>query len=578
MNRRIIVIDDEEAILKDYLSILMPPKHSIFDLQKQAAALEAELFDGPHEPEETEQEMYKVTTALQGEEGVKKVTEAVEKGYPFALAFVDIRMPPGWDGVETAKMIRRIDKNIEIIIVTAYSDRERREIINEVGSPERLLYLKKPFDPDEIKQLALSLVKKWDLERKSERHREHLRHLLDSVRRLKTLSISSISEVLSAILNEVLNFVNAGKGFLIKLDGDQVQVEIVAGDLTSSEVDSLVDKIQHYLPGAEGVSQVNEIMLLPLKDASGNFFILVTEFHPPINDDRISLLRLLLETCSEVLESVRKQEQYLKNEKIATIGQVAAGIIHEINNPLTAIVCATEMGSLERERVWRLIDDYEKTMADAEVPSWLRERIERVTTQAGATDIRTKMTNFDAIIKNGIKRVVHLMKSIKSLTKPVHNFEPRLGDLNEALDTTLLLVQNSIKYGIKVHKELDSPLMVWCDMDGLGQVFLNLILNAVQAMNGRGELWITGKKQGGNLLVSIRDSGPGISEEARNKIFDAFFTTKTDGTGLGLSIVKGIIEMHHGTIEVDSKVGRGTTFNIVIPCDWKPPESLGGSA
>lgn len=100
-------------------------------------------------------ESYEVHTALQGKEGFETVSAFRNKGTPFALAFIDIRMPPGWDGIQTAKKIREIVPDIEIVIVTAYSDRKRQEIVKEIGTPEKLLYVKKTFDHDEIRQLAL---------------------------------------------------------------------------------------------------------------------------------------------------------------------------------------------------------------------------------------------------------------------------------------------------------------------------------------------------------------------------------------------------------------------------------------
>ncbi|MEW5725644.1 MAG: response regulator, partial [Thermodesulfobacteriota bacterium] len=228
MNRRILIVDDEEYIHLAYQSILAPPDEDLRHLESKAAVLAAGLFGPGVHPEERKTDTYELVSALQGEVGYHKVEEALDEGRPFALAFIDIRMPPGWDGLETAKKIRAIDPNLELVIVTAYSDRDRREIVEQVGPPEKLLYLKKPFDPDEIRQLAQSLTRKWDLEQKEKKHREYLEQILSAVRRLKTLSITTVREVLAAILNEVMYFVNAGKGFVAKLADSQIEVEIVS--------------------------------------------------------------------------------------------------------------------------------------------------------------------------------------------------------------------------------------------------------------------------------------------------------------------------------------------------------------
>lgn len=569
MNKRIIVIDDEESILEDYLMILSPPEGNISELEKKAAALEADLFGETSEEEKPTQEYYELTTASQGKEGFARVKEAREKRCPFALAFLDIRMPPGWDGVRTAKSIRETDPDIEIVIVTAYSDRNRREIVDKVGMPERLLYLKKPFDPEEIRQIALSLTRKWNLERKTEKHREYLERLLSSIRRLKTLSISSVRKVLSAVLNEVLFFADARKGFIARLDKDNIKVEIKSEHLQPPELDSFLKKVSEQLPGIESISWIGNIMVFPLEDGFGNLFILVSDFHSPVPDEKIDLLRLLLETSSEVLESVKRQERFLKNEKIATIGQISAGIIHEINNPLMAIMGAAELYKLDGQKMWRLFEVYEKALRDPEFPQRLRKQTETFTDRVEPEKIRRKMTEHHSIIHSGAEQIGGLMGNIRSFSKSDDRFELKPHDLSESLEKALMLAHNALKYRITVHKEWDNCLPLRCDINSLRQMLLNLILNAVQAMDGVGELWITGRKKDGNIVVSIKDSGPGIPEAAKERIFEAFYSTKPDGTGLGLAIVKRIVNKHNGTIRVESEFGKGATFYICLPTEKK---------
>ena len=178
MNKKILAIDDEDSVLLSYKKILSAQEDGIEELKEQASKLEAELF-GTAEDKVAPREHYELHTASQGEEGHAMVKKALEEGEPYALVFIDVRMPPGWDGLLTAKQIRKVDENIEIVIVTAYSDRERSEFVEQVGHQDKLLYLKKPFDPDEIRQLALSLTTKWELERKKEQHKEYLRKVLN---------------------------------------------------------------------------------------------------------------------------------------------------------------------------------------------------------------------------------------------------------------------------------------------------------------------------------------------------------------------------------------------------------------
>ncbi|MBF0476705.1 MAG: response regulator [Deltaproteobacteria bacterium] len=566
MNNRIIVIDDEESILNDYIMILAPEGESPIRRQ-EIDALEAELFGETSAPTLIAQERYDVVTAGQGREGFEKVKQSREAGEPFALAFVDIRMPPGWDGLQTAKMIREIDKDIELVIVTAYSDRDRREIVAKVGTPERLLYIKKPFDPDEIRQLALALTKKWDLERKAERHAEYLSHLLDSVRRLKTISMSSMKEVLAAILGEVLSVSDAHKGFIARIDRGKVRVEIASEELLSEEIDSLIRKASEKLNQVDGITWINGIMIFPLENAEGTLFMLVSDAAPSKSEERVGLLKLLLETSVEVLENVRKHEHYVRSQRIATIGQIAAGIIHEINNPLAGIVGAAEMSRIQVDKLGNFCREYEAELSRADHVPEVAERLKELYRRFDLAKIQKKLVDYHEIIQAGGNRVRGLMGNIRSFSRCSDVFAPEIQDVGPALEDTLRLAQNSLRQGITVHREWTTPLLARCDLDSLKQVFLNLILNAAQAMHGSGELWIKGWNESGKAMITITDSGPGIPEEDQCRIFEAFYTTKADGTGLGMSIVKGIIEKHRGTITVTSQPGQGAAFHLEIPAE-----------
>ncbi len=170
-NLKILVIDDEPEILKAYVQILGQNEETgLLKLSEMGQG----LFDRPSEQplsSGAEQPRYQVTTTEQGLEGVNAVAEAIEQRVPYAVALIDMRMPPGIDGLETAKRILALDQNIEIVFVTAYTDRTRVEIGKEIGE-QRFFYLKKPFDSDEVRQLAESLTFRWQLAR----DREQLDH------------------------------------------------------------------------------------------------------------------------------------------------------------------------------------------------------------------------------------------------------------------------------------------------------------------------------------------------------------------------------------------------------------------
>jgi CheY-like chemotaxis protein len=155
-NRRILIIDDNRSIHEDFRKILTPTQV----LNAELTAFEDQLF-GASTPATTQQDGFEISSAFQGREGVDAIQQAETDGRPFAVAFVDVRMPPGWDGVETISRIWQLAPNLQVVICTAYSDYSWEQIVEKLGHSDRLLLLRKPFDPVEVLQLAKSLTEKW---------------------------------------------------------------------------------------------------------------------------------------------------------------------------------------------------------------------------------------------------------------------------------------------------------------------------------------------------------------------------------------------------------------------------------
>ncbi|MEW6595140.1 MAG: response regulator [Thermodesulfobacteriota bacterium] len=174
-NRSILIIDDDPAVCAAYREVLSAEQGAAAALRDTISQL---LEMRPSTLSEEELPRFELLFASQGQDGFALAETARREGRPFALAFIDIRMPPGWDGMETARRIRQIDPHIELVMVTAYSDRSRAEIVKAVGSPDKLLFLRKPFHPDELRQIALSQTEKWNLSRRHERQRRELAAVL----------------------------------------------------------------------------------------------------------------------------------------------------------------------------------------------------------------------------------------------------------------------------------------------------------------------------------------------------------------------------------------------------------------
>jgi diguanylate cyclase (GGDEF)-like protein len=213
-NFRIILIDDNPNIHSDFIKILSLNKND-----KNLDDLESKLFGDGTKPAPIVQEktedtidkpIFEIDTASQGQEGVEKIRLALEEGRPFALAFVDIRMPPGWDGVETIKHIWKIDKDIQVVICTAYSDYTWEETVKELGMGDNLLILKKPFDNTAVRQLACALTKKWILLQENRAHTQELEKQVEERTNLLQESVSEIRATLESSADGILVVTNKG--------------------------------------------------------------------------------------------------------------------------------------------------------------------------------------------------------------------------------------------------------------------------------------------------------------------------------------------------------------------------------
>lgn len=268
----------------------------------------------------------------------------------------------------------------------------------------------------------------------------------------------------------------------------------------------------------------------------------------------------------ELLERRRLESQLVQSEKMASLGQLAAGIAHEINNPIGFIM--SNLGTLEEylSVLKRLILLYGN--ADNKTETKIKEEVLLIHEQEDLNFILEDVDNLLMESKEGINRVKEIVQNLKSFSR-VDEGELKETDINECIETTLKIVWNEIKYNCQVFKEYgDLPII--CAYSGLlNQVFMNLLVNAAQAIPEQGEIHIHTELVDKAIMIRILDTGEGIPEDKLSQIFDPFFTTKPvgKGTGLGLSIVYGIIQKHHGTISVESELQKGTIFTITLPVE-----------
>jgi two-component system NtrC family sensor kinase len=259
----------------------------------------------------------------------------------------------------------------------------------------------------------------------------------------------------------------------------------------------------------------------------------------------------LAQSNRELLEANRRlketQAQLIQNAKMASLGQLVAGIAHEINNPLAFVV----NNLFIVETGWdALMPELEPHLAEPSL--W---KLRKARTRLGE-------------MKEGLDRVKELVLDLRSFSR-LDEGEFKTVDIVEKIEGVLLLLKHKMNGRIDVQKDYSPVRTLYCSAGRLSQVLMNLITNAADAISGAGKIVITTSQASELFLISIRDTGGGIAEAIRCKIFDPFFTTKPvgQGTGLGLAISYGIVQDHGGSIEVQSQEGVGTEFIVKIPRD-----------
>ena len=259
------------------------------------------------------------------------------------------------------------------------------------------------------------------------------------------------------------------------------------------------------------------------------------------------------------------QNQLLQSEKMASIGQLAAGVAHEINNPIGYVY--SNLGTLQKylQQMFGVLAAYES--AEGALAPEALEALRALKREADLEFLREDVGSLMAESREGITRVKKIVQDLKDFSHVGAQEEWQWADLHKGLDSTLNIVNNEIKYKAQVVKRYGELPEVRCLPSQLNQVFMNLLVNAAHAIEQQGEIRLSSGVSGEEVWVEVADTGKGIAPEHLGRIFDPFFTTKAvgQGTGLGLSLSYGIVRKHHGRIEVESEPGKGATFRIILP-------------
>ncbi len=566
-NHRILVVDDNPSIQEDFRKILCPGASGTIEALR---GVEAELFGAL--PSEAPIASFEMDSALQGQEALTKVKAAQAEGRPYAMAFVDIRMPPGWDGIETIAQIWKAHPEIQVVLCTAYSDYSWEDIVRKLGESDNLVILKKPFDNVEVLQLAHALTKKWlvtrqagnrmaeldgmvelrtrelleanrHLESEIERRRQVEGSLRDSEERFRK-AFETVPVALAILRSEDRRFLEVNRSF-IELSGRSKQNIL---GRTPEELGMPREMSSEIIKSALAGNLVREVAM-ELKREDGNARQIVVSIEPVILGDQPCLLSALM----DMTEHKHLEGQLRHAQKMEAVGQLAAGVAHDFNNLLTVI---HGYASLQ--------------LADASLTQEVTKAFQEVKAASERASALTRQ-----LLAFSRKQVVE-MKPL-NVSKTVANLR---GMLSRMLGETIQLECHSAEWVPAIK----------ADESDIEQVLANLVVNARDSMPQGGQVRIMAgstrlktqdlaynrhRRTGEFVVLTVADEGCGMDQATQARIFEPFFTTKGvgQGTGLGLSTVYGIADRHEGWVEVESQLGQGTTFKVFLPAMAEPPAS-----
>jgi PAS domain S-box-containing protein len=489
--------------------------------------------------------------------------KALEEGRPYAMAFVDIRMPPGWDGVETTQNLWGVDPGVQVVLCTAYADYSWDEMFEKIGNCDRLVILKKPFDAVEVLQLAHALTEKWWLHRQSRRKMAELEsRVAERTRELQQTNdaLRASQQMLEGIINAIpvrvfwkdRNLVYLGCNVIFARDAGFADPKDIIGK--DDHQMAWRDQAERYRGDDRQVIESGCSKLLieePQTTPEGNTITLLSSKMPLL--DSKGGISGLLGTYMDITERKRLEAQVFQSQKMETVGKLAGGIAHEFNSILTAIIGQSEL-----------------LLGDLPPGSALAGNATEISKAASRAATLTRQ-----LLAYGRKQF--LQPETLDLNRVITSME---GMLNHLMgdDVDLRIIPTP---GLRA---------VRADTGQIEQVVMNLAINARQAMPNGGKLTLETAnvsfdqesvdrnpelKPGDYVMLAITDTGAGMSQEVKARAFEPFFSTKGagQGTGLGLSTCYGIIKQSGGHISVYSEPARGATFKVYLPQVEQPTKS-----
>jgi two-component system NtrC family sensor kinase len=516
LNTSVLVIDDEEMVRDNIEDILVPrtPSPEQYGINNAVNI----LFDTPATllaPRTRNVPVFTVDKAQNGMEGVLKVKKAIEQGRPYAVIFLDMRMP-GINGLETAIEIRKHDVKAEIVFITAYSDCTIEEIVEQAG--QNVGYHCKPYASEEIVQIATKAVTDYNKLR-------NLEKLIESIASIG-LNNNQLTSLLKNILEQLAGSLETDMALLGKLHDGYIYEKMFSIGAFEEKVnlEELIARVKDLSIEHDEVIQINELVLVRLENYS--VFALLKN-NGKLKTEKMYLLKLFVQNAAQAIRNAELNEKLIQKEKLSAVGQVLAMVMHDLRSPIKNIRFITTLmrqDGLENEMV-DLIDQSAEQASKIfdDFLDFVRE-----------TRITKVSVNVNKIVSEAIKQA-----------------ESRDGVNN-----------------IRITKNIPDTLVIPGDESKLRGTIINLVNNAIDVLFDKkvkdGTIDIYAKVEDKEVHLYITDNGPGIPAEIKDTLFEPFVTQhKKNGTGLGLSIVKQFIVGHGGKIAVYND--NGATFTITLP-------------
>jgi PAS domain S-box-containing protein len=560
MMHRILVIDDNPAIHNDIRKILARPEPGSTSLEDAETLLFGEKV------EDDKRIYFDIDSAFQGQEGLELVKRALEAKNPYALAFVDVRMPPGWDGIETISRIWEVYPELQVVICTAYSDYSWEDITRKVGRSDSVLILKKPFDNIEVLQMAHALTKKWFLTQEAKSQLLNLDKMvnvrteeLQVANKRLTEEIAERSQAENQLRLSEERFAKAFKSSPIPmsiqsladyryLDVNDAYLEMTG--YTRNEIlgtssvelnvwDDTTVRAEVFDQLRSGKSVRNVETRIKRKDGYDRTTLVSAE-QICLGQENFALI-----SESDISGRLHLESQLRQAQKMEAIGHLAAGVAHDFRNILTVI--------------------------------------------QGHANLRLLVPNIDPKLAESLTQITEAVERASNLTRQLLAFsrkqimQTEVVSVNKVVENLTSMLARLIgeQVTLKCRFQEDLPL-IEADVCSIEQVILNLAVNARDAMPGGGQLVIATTtlevdaayaashpeaSYGPHVCLTVSDTGCGMDQHTKGRLFEPFFTTKEvgKGTGMGLATAYGIVKQHNGWIEVESKVGAGSTFSVFLP-------------